>query len=155
MVVLEAEVAGFGASGRNGGWCSALYPVSLATLAAEAGRDAAIAQYRAMQDTVAEVVRVAADEHIDADVALGGTVVLARSTAQLERAREEVDELRSYGIELDLLDAEPARARLAPPTCSAARTRRTARRSSRRKLVRGLADVVEQRGAHGSTSRPA
>ena len=26
IAVLEAEVAGFGASGRNGGWCSALFP---------------------------------------------------------------------------------------------------------------------------------
>ena len=28
MTVLEAETAGFGASGRNGGWCSALFPAS-------------------------------------------------------------------------------------------------------------------------------
>ena len=28
IVVLEQEVAGFGASGRNGGWCSALFPTS-------------------------------------------------------------------------------------------------------------------------------
>jgi glycine/D-amino acid oxidase-like deaminating enzyme len=26
VAVVEAEVAGFGASGRNGGWCSALFP---------------------------------------------------------------------------------------------------------------------------------
>ena len=32
IAIVEAEVAGFGASGRNGGWCSALYPVSLPTL---------------------------------------------------------------------------------------------------------------------------
>jgi glycine/D-amino acid oxidase-like deaminating enzyme len=38
IAVLEAETAGFGASGRNGGWCSALYPVTPATLAAESGR---------------------------------------------------------------------------------------------------------------------
>ena len=28
IAVIEAEIAGYGASGRNGGWCSALYPVS-------------------------------------------------------------------------------------------------------------------------------
>src|SRR5437588_337599 len=39
IAVLEAEIAGFGASGRNGGWCSALYPVSIGTLADEVGRD--------------------------------------------------------------------------------------------------------------------
>src|SRR5581483_2449822 len=26
VVVLEREIAGWGASGRNGGWCSALFP---------------------------------------------------------------------------------------------------------------------------------
>ncbi|WP_164311546.1 FAD-dependent oxidoreductase, partial [Streptococcus pneumoniae] len=29
IAVLEAESVGFGASGRNGGWCSALFPASL------------------------------------------------------------------------------------------------------------------------------
>src|SRR4051812_33601783 len=65
IAVLESQVAGFGASGRNGGWCSALYPVSLTTLAREAGRDAAVAQYAAMRDTVHEVVDVAGREGID------------------------------------------------------------------------------------------
>jgi len=58
VAVLESEIAGFGASGRNGGWCSALYPVGISTLAAEAGRDAAIAQYRAMQDAAGDGGRV-------------------------------------------------------------------------------------------------
>src|SRR5881397_4439298 len=49
IALLENEIAGFGASGRNGGWCSALYPVSAATLADEAGPDGATAQYRAMR----------------------------------------------------------------------------------------------------------
>ena len=94
IALLEREVAGFGASGRNGGWCSALYPVSIDTLAAEAGRDAAIAQYTAMRDAVGEVVRVAELERIDADISVGGTVVLARSEPQLARARAEAGHLR-------------------------------------------------------------
>src|SRR5689334_20200180 len=43
VVVCEREIAGFGASGRNGGWCSALFPASLPKLARAAGVDAAIA----------------------------------------------------------------------------------------------------------------
>ena len=35
--VLEAEVAGFGASGRNGGWCSALFAASDGRIAREHG----------------------------------------------------------------------------------------------------------------------
>src|SRR4051794_24281021 len=55
IALVEAEIAGFGASGRNGGWCSALFPVSAATLATEAGEAAARAQYAAMRATVDEV----------------------------------------------------------------------------------------------------
>ena len=33
IVILDANVAGFGASGRNGGWCSALLPMGLDAIA--------------------------------------------------------------------------------------------------------------------------
>src|SRR5688572_25964044 len=52
IAVLEAQVAGFGASGRNGGWCSALFPQSLPALARAHGRRRALDLYRAMQATV-------------------------------------------------------------------------------------------------------
>src|SRR5919106_6375371 len=57
IAVLEREVAGFGASGRNGGWCSALFAASHAKIARRYGRDAAIAMQRAMTDTVDEIGR--------------------------------------------------------------------------------------------------
>ncbi len=65
IVICEKQIAGYGASGRNGGWCSALFPASLGKLERIAGREAAIAQYRAMQATVDEVGRAAAAESID------------------------------------------------------------------------------------------
>ena len=52
IAVLEKEIAGFGASGRNGGWSSAEFPASLGWLARRYGRDAAVAQYRAMQASI-------------------------------------------------------------------------------------------------------
>src|SRR5215470_19070873 len=58
IAVCEREIAGFGASGRNGGWCSALFPASLPKLERMAGREAAIEMYRAMQATVDEVGKV-------------------------------------------------------------------------------------------------
>ena len=70
IVVVEAEVAGFGASGRNGGWCSALFPTSLGE-----------AQDAAMRAAVDEVQRVTVAEGIDCHFAKGGTIVLARSRA--------------------------------------------------------------------------
>ena len=149
IAVCERDIAGFGASGRNGGWCSALFPASLAKLDRMAGREAAIAQHRAMQQTVDEVARVIAAEGIDCHWAKGGTVGLARSSSQLERAREEVAEARSYGFgedDLRLLSAaeasEIARATgvtggTFTPHCAAIHPAR---------LVRGLADAVRRRG---------
>ena len=148
VAVLEAEVAGFGASGRNGGWCSALYPVSLTRLAAEHGRDAAIRQYRALQATVGEVGRVIAAERLAADWAHGGTVTLARTGAQLAGARAALAEARDFGFgedDLRLLSAGEARARvrasevlggLFSPHCAALHPA---------KLARSLADRVAER----------
>ena len=62
IVLCEREIAGFGASGRNGGWCSALFPAPLPKLERMAGRESAIAMYRAMQQTVDEVGKVSAAE---------------------------------------------------------------------------------------------
>ncbi|NBE81510.1 NAD(P)/FAD-dependent oxidoreductase [Micromonospora rubida] len=149
ITVLEREVAGFGASGRNGGWCSALFPTSLPALARRHGRDAALRMQRAMQETVREVGRVVAAEGIDCDWQLSGTVVLARSEAQLGRARAEVAEARAHGLgpdDLVLLDAAEAAARCAAegvrggtytPHCAVVHPAR---------LVRGLARAVERLG---------
>jgi glycine/D-amino acid oxidase-like deaminating enzyme len=147
IAVLEREIAGFGASGRNGGWCSALFPVSASTLADEVDADAARAQYAAMRGSVAEVVRVAAAENIQADVAPGGTIVLARSAPQLQRARAEVAESAEFGLGITLLDEAAARSRLdATRVLGASYTPHCAALQPA-KLVRGLADVVAERGA--------
>jgi glycine/D-amino acid oxidase-like deaminating enzyme len=155
IAILETEIAGFGASGRNGGWCSALFPVTAATLAAEAGAAAAARQYAAMRASVDEIAKVAAAEQIEADVAVGGTIVLARSQPQLARARAEVAEAEEFGLGTVLLDADAARARLSAtgvlggtytPHCAAVQPA---------KLVRGLARVVEQRGARIFEQTPA
>src|SRR5437868_1959822 len=66
IVVLEKEIAGFGASGRNGGWCSAYFPVSREMLAHRHGAETAATIQRTMFETVDEVGRVCAAESIDA-----------------------------------------------------------------------------------------
>jgi glycine/D-amino acid oxidase-like deaminating enzyme len=147
IVICEREIAGYGASGRNGGWCSALFPASLAKLERMSDRAGAIAMQRAMHETVDEVGRVAAAEGIDCHWAKGGTVMLARSPMQLQRAHEEVEEARAYGFgeeDLRLLSAAEATNSVAAtsvqggtytPHCAAIHPSR---------LVRGLADVMRQ-----------
>jgi glycine/D-amino acid oxidase-like deaminating enzyme len=149
IAVLEAETAGFGASGRNGGWCSALFPASLTSLAALGDRGSALAQHAAMRATVDEVGRVLEAEGIDAHWAKGGTITLARSPAQLARATAEVEEARSWGRDEDdlrLLGGDEARSLLnATGTVGATYTPDCAATHPLR-LARGLAEVAVRRG---------
>lgn len=97
IVVLEAESIGFGASGRNGGWCSAVMPMSLPALARRHGHDATVALQDAMIDTVAEIARVCDAEGIDCQIADGGTVTLARSRPQVERLHHHLATMAAFG----------------------------------------------------------
>jgi glycine/D-amino acid oxidase-like deaminating enzyme len=146
VAVLDAEICGYGASGRNGGWCSALFPVRAPALARRYGRDATVALYARMRESVDEVGRVAAAEGIDCHFAKGGTVVLAWSVPQLERAWAEATEAAEYRLGVELLTAAEARERCGAtsvlggtytPHCAAIHPAR---------LVRGLAAAVERRG---------
>jgi glycine/D-amino acid oxidase-like deaminating enzyme len=148
IAICEREIAGFGASGRNGGWCSALFPASLTKLDRMAGREAAIAMYRAMQQTVDEVGKAATEEGIDCHWSKGGTIQFVRSATQLERAKNEVHEARMYGFDasdLRFLSAAEARevggasdllGAVFTPHCAAIHPAR---------LARGLADVLRAR----------
>lgn len=148
ILLLEREVAGFGASGRNGGWCSALFPWSASALAARYGRDAAVAQRQAMVDTVDEVGRVAAAEGIDCDYLRGGTVTFARDRVQLAAARAEFAESEEFGVDrVSLAGTETVRARYGVPDAVAATITPACARVHPAKLVRGLARAVERRGA--------
>jgi len=149
VAVLERETAGFGASGRNGGWCSALFATSPSKLVRSYGKTAEQSLRRALEHTVDEVGAVAAEEGIDCHYRKGGTVMLARNAAQLQRARQEVEEARSLGVgdaDLRLLGGSEARelvgatqvlGALYTPHCASVHPAR---------LVRGLAETVERRG---------
>ena len=114
IVVLERETIGFGASGRNGGWCSALLPMSLEKLAHRHGAAAAVRMQRAMHRNVGDVVRFVHDHAgVDTDIVHhGGTIDLARNVPQRDRLRSDVDHLRRLGFGDDdyrWLDAGAAR----------------------------------------------
>lgn len=150
VAILEANVVGFGASGRNGGWCSALLPMGHEAIAAASSRDAALRLQRAMHDTVDEVGRVVAAEGIRCDFQRGGYVSLARNQVQLQRARAHIEHLHAFGFTQDeyrMLDADEARKRCGAskvvggtftPHCAAIHPAR---------LARGLGRAVERAGA--------
>ncbi|WP_133868673.1 NAD(P)/FAD-dependent oxidoreductase [Ilumatobacter fluminis] len=101
VVVLEAEHVGFGASGRNGGWSSAILPMSLDAVAHRHGAAAAHRMQDAMHRTVDEIERFAVQHAADGVFHRGGTLDVARSAPQEERLREHLGEMHRHGFSDD------------------------------------------------------
>ena len=147
VTVLEARFAGFGASGRNGGWLSGLPPGHRGVLASQHGRDRVIAWQRMLNDSVDEVIAVAAREGIDADIVKGGNLEVARNPAQAGRLRAEVEEDRHWGVEdVEILSAAEVSGRIRVDNTVLGSFNPHCARIQPAKLARGLADVVERLG---------
>lgn len=148
VVVVEKEIAGFGASGRNGGWCSAGFPVRLGELERRFGRDAARRVQTEMIKTVDEVGSVAEVEQIDCDYEKGGVLRLARGQHQVAALEQALDTYRKLGFDeyYHLLTRAEAEQRIQITDTVAALFTPHCATIHPGKLVRGLARVVEQRG---------
>ncbi|HCW0465374.1 TPA: FAD-dependent oxidoreductase [Pseudomonas aeruginosa] len=149
VVLLEKREVGFGASGRNGGWASAIFPISLSRVAEMYSHEAALKLQAAMNETVDEIGRVLAREGVEADYAKQGFLSLARSAPQLARARATVESSARFGLpdQWQVLDAEQASAKVyAKGTLGGLYTEHCALIHPG-KLVRGLAQLVERMGA--------
>ncbi|MGY4646041.1 NAD(P)/FAD-dependent oxidoreductase [Cellulomonas sp. URHB0016] len=147
VLLVEQVVAGFGASGRAGGWCSAQLPVGADALARAHGHEAALAMRAAMRDSVVEVGGAAAAELIDCGFTFGGTVTLARNEPQLERVAAEVAAGLPFGDEATLLDADGIRSHVRADGALGGAFSPDCARVQPARLVRGLVEVVLARGA--------
>ena len=149
IIVLEREFAGFGASGRNGGWLSAELAGKRDAYAATHGHEGVVDLMRAMRGAVDEVIAVAKTQGIDADIAKDGVVHVARTRAQLGRLHESLRYEQDWGagpqdfvaLSRDEVDSRirvaGALGGLFSPHCA---------RVQPAKLVLGLARVVEAMG---------
>jgi len=150
VAILEATAVGFGASGRNGGWCSAILPMGLDEMASKSSRDDAIQLQSAMHETVREVGRVVEAEAIDCHFTQGGYLSLCRSDIQLRRESDHTAQLQSYGFGDDdyrmLSQSETLERCGATGVVGASFTPHCAAIHPAR-LARGLARVVERAGA--------
>lgn len=149
VLLLEREIAGFGASGRNGGWASSGFPVSPALLERRYGREAAKSQLLAVARSIDEIGRVVDVEGMDAQFRQGGMVRIARGRDQVPAVLAAYESYRSLGLGdrytiLDRLGVQErvqvtrSEAGLFTPDCAVIHPGR---------LVRGLARAVEERGA--------
>ncbi len=150
VIVLEADFAGFGASGRNGGWVTATLPGSRGRYAAHGPGRAGVRELeRALRETIDEVSRVCAVEGIDADLVKGGTLTVATSAAQDARLRQRLAADRAWGDGPEIIRylgrAELA-ARLQVTGAAGALYSPHCARVQPADLAAGLADVVTRAG---------
>ena len=149
VVVVEKDVAGFGASGRNGGWVSSGFALSPSVLHQRLGRERARAVYLALYDAIDEIGRVAAAEGIEADYIKSGSLRIALGPHQLPAVRASYAAYEALGFGehyavwnagqvAECIRVDGALAALHTPECAAVHPAR---------LVRGLARAVERRGA--------
>jgi glycine/D-amino acid oxidase-like deaminating enzyme len=149
IVILEKEFAGFGASGRNGGWLSGEMGWSRAHYAERTGRQSVIDLQSAMWATVDEVIDVCRREGIDADIIKGGSLHVATTASQAARVRHHVEEEARWGVaapDLVYLDKSETAARIDIDDVRCSSFTPHAARIQPAKLVQGLARVVEGLG---------
>jgi glycine/D-amino acid oxidase-like deaminating enzyme len=149
VVVLEKEVCGFGASGRNGGWASAFYPLGDEAIISRHGRDAFDRLRRQLQRGVRALGQAIASDGITADFAHGGTLDFARSELQARRLQQHVRDARELGYaaeDLVWLDDREASDRGKVAGALGATYSPHCARLHPARLVRGLAEVNERLG---------
>jgi glycine/D-amino acid oxidase-like deaminating enzyme len=148
VAVIERETAGFGASGRNGGWCVAMIHGLEDFFARDPQRGAALRE--AIKASVVEVGAVCTAEGIEADFHKGGGLTLATNPRQAERLREGLEAAREIGWtdeDVRWLEPEDVEARIRiSSNCGGTFNVNTAAVNPA-KLARGVADAAERRGA--------
>ncbi|KRF37253.1 NAD(P)/FAD-dependent oxidoreductase [Nocardioides sp. Soil805] len=147
VVVLEARFAGFGASGRNGGWLTNSVTGGREQYVRGGDRGPAIAQQRALNASVDEVIAVAEREGIDAGIARGGELEVARNAAQLARLRARAAAEATWpDTDVVELDAVATTARVAVAGAVGALWHPHCATLHPARLVSGLAAAVERLG---------
>jgi glycine/D-amino acid oxidase-like deaminating enzyme len=150
VVVLEAAFAGYGASGRNGGWVTAELPGSRDRYARGPRGTVGVRELEAaLRETVDEVGRVCAAESIPADFVKGGRMSVATSPAQLARLRTGLAHARAWGDGDDVyefLSRDETRERINVAGALGSVYAPHSARVQPAALVAGLAAAAERRG---------
>ena len=148
IIILEKDFAGYGASGRNGGWCMGTFAWDHERYAATSSRQAVLDMAAHLRGTVDEIARVCQDQGIDADFLPTEELMIASNPAQMARLKAELAHRHHWG-EVDrvrALSAAEVSQRISVPGVTGALSITGMARIQPAKLVRGLADAVERAG---------
>ena len=148
VLVIEKDFAGFGASGRNGGWLMGTFAWNHDRYAAQTSRAAVLDMVAALATTVDEVIGVAEAEGIDADILRTDQLSIATHHAHMINLQRQLADHRAWGDghRIRELSAAEASARITIPGTLGGFAMSGMARVQPAKLVRGLAAACERLG---------
>ena len=140
IAVFESEEIGFGASGRNGGWVSADYPVDLATLARRYPTKDVQGFAELLSKGVDEIGEIAREIAPRARFRKSGSLSFATHELQLQRLRESIDQRHQ------LLTREETQSKVAIPSAIGGLFTENCATVNPRGLLLDLAGYLQSRG---------
>jgi glycine/D-amino acid oxidase-like deaminating enzyme len=149
VTVLESDSVGYGASGRNGGFCLASLTHGLANGIRHFPDELAILEQEGT-DNLRGLKAFIRDHGIDCDLEATGDLSVADQPYQVDEFKAWVDEAAEWGEELVFLDRPAVREEVHSPLWQAGLYRPPEQDRDAlvdpAKLVRGLARVASERG---------
>ena len=98
VALVEREIAGYGASGRNGGWCSPRFPLSAGAMTKRWGAQAARDVLLTLQYAVESIRQASEEEGIDTCFRPAGTLTVARGAHQLPALHSSYKAYEGIGL---------------------------------------------------------
>lgn len=116
VAVLEAEVVGYGASGRNGGFSMTLFGLEPAVTKALFGHQRTVEAHRYMERAVDYVDALIKEHHIQSDYWFPGFIRVATTPGYVKRIQHDLEILTCMGVTgLEWWEADKVRSELDSP----------------------------------------
>jgi glycine/D-amino acid oxidase-like deaminating enzyme len=148
VAVIEREVVGFGASGRNGGFAMTLLSRSLHDLLQTFGKEPARAAHEAVVRSIDAIGQFCTDYEVACDYQKNGFIGVATDDSQVPRIEADRQAAEALGIAgVRYLPGEELRRHIQSPLFRCGLEEQACALLNPARLVRGLARVVRQQSA--------
>lgn len=148
VVVLESDVVGYGASGRNGGFAMTLLGLTLTLTKMRFGKQRTKEAHDLMIRAVDHLGELVREHNIDCDYEKNGLLTMATCPAHVKRLQAEVRLAEKLGFQgVRWLDETETRSQVRSPTYLGARFEEDCVLINPAKLARGRKDVATSVGA--------
>ncbi len=147
IAVVERDMVGYGASGRNAGFVMTLVARSLDDLAQGYGASEAKAAHQALVDGVDGIGQFCSEHGVDAEYEKNGVLTVSTAPWQDEGIEADVRAAEELGIEgVRFLDGEALREMVRSPIYRCGHEESSSAIVNPAKLAWGIAGVVRQQG---------